>query len=1291
MAYTAQIEQLYITFFNRPADVDGLNYWNAQVTAANGNLSAVANAFSLSPEYTSLFSGMSASQTVNTIYMNLFGRAAEITGLTYWANQLQTGALNVSTIANAITSGAQGTDLSTVNNKVLASTAFTTGLNTSASIIGYEVAGNLAIPAVKAWLATVSSDPLTLAAATTASTALITSVSAASAPVLKTFTLTTGLDTGSAFTSSVAGTTFNAGLVNNSNTFQSGDSLIGTGTGNVLNAVLGNSASFAILASTSGIQTAQFQAQANAVDSSSNNLSASFIAVNVDAQRMPDVTTWIDNGSRANLNIESIQLASAAAVTSSLTFVMRDTSPSSMTTSTGIVNSNTIAAGVNQGASFGAYLDPESLRKGATVTNGPVTIEIGSTLSVAQGAKPLQPLLNMPYTAFSFYDNGVLVTVPLYVPANALLTADYTAVQNGGTQVQMQKLVVDAVAAYNTANSTAYSVATNVVAFSSSSVSNNVPIVGSLNGTLTGVSGTSGYTYYDSASVLQSTNTYTISLAGHTLTPGSWTAANGLPTSNAFEASQAITSSSTSSLIATSVVLDHVGLSAPLQDTVYNGATGSAGGNLVIGSMATSGGVQEFDISVQNGSWLNSISSTNNTLQLVKIVSNPNASPILSSMTTYTGVTSANQYLEVGASLQPGNNLTGWQSHGTLVNTNGLVDVQTVDASTFGGSLMIGETIDAAAIAKYLANSYAMVNFSTTLGNNQYGVTVPAADASYATNVTAANPSGNLNSATTLTASFNSVNLAIDSTVASSGNATFNVTGGTGNDYVNLTIYNGLAVAGTANTVAAAPDNWVTNQANLSNIAINVGAGNNIVSFNGSGKAAITGLTGNDTYYVDNSGYKAVWVTNASTSPTGSTAITNNNTLSVDITPTAGAQTAGVAVVHEVVPVTWATAAGAGSETVGGLTLTFGAGGASAQNLALAATGATVNGITITTPSTTFAFTQTGTQAANGITTLTDIVAGGSTTAPTASATNGGTAPTVSAATTPGVIGVTATHAVTWQGFTANSTGSTEIIGGVVVSDTSGAAFTATQVASVAAGATIAGLSVTNSGIWNVSGANLGVTTFTDATVYTPIATLVGTGAQNAPVVNLLNGVYSTSASAIGIASRTYTGSSEVVTVTYNGYSDTVTIGTAGSTTFTSTDVNNAIVTAINGDAVMSKMLNATLASANSTVILSSLVDGVALAPTITFASQAVGTLIHTGTAATGYLQQTATADLLALNLQGTSSVAVGGTGFGANSANGVGLLGGRTALVSIPALSMILVVVLLAVQALQPLPTSST
>ena len=997
--------------------------------------------------------------------------------------------------------------------------------------------------------------------------------------------LDTGLDVGLNFTATAPNTTFKAGLVGNANTFNSGDVLTGVGTGNVVDAVLGNASAFAIQVTTNNIQEARFEAQASAVDSASNNVAMSSYAAQVDAQNMPAVTTWVDNNSRADLTLERIQLNSATATTNSLTFVMRNTDAGSLNTNTSTNGSSNATNGTsnavvatNAGVSFNSFLDPQSLRKGAITTNGPVTIEVGSTLSAAQGAVAATPLLNMPYTAFTFKDNGTLVTIPLTtlttgtpavpvpgqpvvgakegataVTADATLVSkvatDYAAVRAGGTQAQMQTLVQDAIAAYNSANGTTYSVATNAVAFTSSTgVSSDSYIHGVAVSTTT-----PAYTYTDSAGAAQTTNTYTISTAGHTLTPGTWVAANGFPTSNAFEASMALTSSSNSTLIGANVVLDHVGGGSMLQDPTYIGSAGSAGGNMIVGSMATSGGVQQFNVQVQNGSWINSLSSTNNTLQVVNISGTSVASPIT---TTMANSQTANQYLIIGAAIQPSvntNNLYGWQTHGNFVNVNGLTDVQTVDASgnngqvgsgtstAYTGSLMIGEAITAASLDKYLVHSLSTVNFSTTLGNNTTGVTLPV-------------QTGSLNSAASsptspnLTASFNSVNELIDPTVAASGNAHFAINGGTGNDYVNLSIGteatnpNNAANSNTAVTLAT-DGSWIRSETNLGsitvtpvggsativpsgNIVVGLGAGNNIVSFNQSGAAQLSAGAGNDTYYVDNSGAKAVWVINTPT--TGQQATT---------TIPAPAAVANATSVGEVDTVTWAamdlTTVGNETETIGGITVT-GTGGTAytaAQIAQVVNGGAAVAGLAVTYGGTwNVTLTGSGTGGTSVLTQKIDattpsigpsgnlilqgsLVGSGqhdsavanTNSAPTAVETTLGVAsPGVSGSNN--VVDTTAAGAkevdtVTWKSFAAvsGSQGASQTIGGVTVTDTTNAAFPAPLVAYAAGGGTVAGLSVTNAGTFGVSA--------TAAPVSTTVATAAASAATTISLAAGLTGI----------------------------------------------------------------------------------------------------------------------------------------------------------------------------------------
>ena len=81
---TAQIQNAYVAFFNRPADVAGLTYWSSYA----GSSADLLNTFAQSVEYKSLYSGMNSTQLVNAVYQNLFGHAPDIEGLNYWVNQL---------------------------------------------------------------------------------------------------------------------------------------------------------------------------------------------------------------------------------------------------------------------------------------------------------------------------------------------------------------------------------------------------------------------------------------------------------------------------------------------------------------------------------------------------------------------------------------------------------------------------------------------------------------------------------------------------------------------------------------------------------------------------------------------------------------------------------------------------------------------------------------------------------------------------------------------------------------------------------------------------------------------------------------------------------------------------------------------------------------------------------------------------------------------------------------------------------------------------------------------------
>lgn len=162
--YHAAIQELYVAYFNRPADVAGLNFWESVLEGNNGDLNVVAAAFAATPEYTSAFTGMTNAQIVAKIYINLFGHEGDAVGMKFWVDAMAAGNMTVAQAVKFIADGAQGTDAEIVENKVVAATAFTAALDTPAEQAGY--AGTAALTLAKAFIAGVTSDA-TLEAATT--------------------------------------------------------------------------------------------------------------------------------------------------------------------------------------------------------------------------------------------------------------------------------------------------------------------------------------------------------------------------------------------------------------------------------------------------------------------------------------------------------------------------------------------------------------------------------------------------------------------------------------------------------------------------------------------------------------------------------------------------------------------------------------------------------------------------------------------------------------------------------------------------------------------------------------------------------------------------------------------------------------------------------------------------------------------------------------------------------------------------------------------------------------------
>lgn len=142
---SAQVQQLYVGLLGRAADQTGLNYWLNELNATPAKMTLEnlrANIVNSQPEYKAIFGSLSRVDTVTKIYSNLFGRAPDAAGLTYWT----TGGgstVNIDQLTVAFINGASTADTQALTNKVVVSEVYTStvGANFVAADAASIVAG----------------------------------------------------------------------------------------------------------------------------------------------------------------------------------------------------------------------------------------------------------------------------------------------------------------------------------------------------------------------------------------------------------------------------------------------------------------------------------------------------------------------------------------------------------------------------------------------------------------------------------------------------------------------------------------------------------------------------------------------------------------------------------------------------------------------------------------------------------------------------------------------------------------------------------------------------------------------------------------------------------------------------------------------------------------------------------------------------------------------------------------------------------------------------------------------
>lgn len=100
------VMELYTAYFNRVSDTAGLDYWVDKMEYNSWTISMVANSFSQQTEYTNLYSGLTYTQIVSTVYNNVLNREADTEGSEYWEGKLNSGDIPVSQFIQAVVNAA---------------------------------------------------------------------------------------------------------------------------------------------------------------------------------------------------------------------------------------------------------------------------------------------------------------------------------------------------------------------------------------------------------------------------------------------------------------------------------------------------------------------------------------------------------------------------------------------------------------------------------------------------------------------------------------------------------------------------------------------------------------------------------------------------------------------------------------------------------------------------------------------------------------------------------------------------------------------------------------------------------------------------------------------------------------------------------------------------------------------------------------------------------------------------------------------------------------------------------
>ncbi|MCK5897203.1 MAG: DUF4214 domain-containing protein [Cocleimonas sp.] len=106
-----KIQGLYIGYFNRAGDQEGLNHWKSRAAAATNSstvLKELSAGFATHPTFSATYAHLSNKPFIEAIYRNVLGKEGDSGGINFWSSSLDQGANRSDVVSSFIEASLEG-------------------------------------------------------------------------------------------------------------------------------------------------------------------------------------------------------------------------------------------------------------------------------------------------------------------------------------------------------------------------------------------------------------------------------------------------------------------------------------------------------------------------------------------------------------------------------------------------------------------------------------------------------------------------------------------------------------------------------------------------------------------------------------------------------------------------------------------------------------------------------------------------------------------------------------------------------------------------------------------------------------------------------------------------------------------------------------------------------------------------------------------------------------------------------------------------------------------------------